>query len=460
MKKIAIFFMLALLCVSLCACNKEDLSITTNTNSSRSSQLVSLSTTTSKNSTSMKNKGSTSKKKTVNKESSSKTATISKENSFSSKEESSSSEKEDFSYLYPYEELQCRTIPYYSWQAVQINNISTGIKLELQLPKDWSLSKSGADSLHISRSGQNIGIITSDQLPEPEDDYDLHLSTLGNTEASTLITQYTQNDKTEFYHNFEFSTTVKGEIYKTSMRVNYTELDQTSAYKITDNILAFSKENFFVDPAEINGSKRILILGNSFISSSKIGGFLGDMLNTSHNGYTVEAVSIGMAQVTTFIKRQDILDSIAKGKFCYLYMCGFYSYESVAAVETIKNICESSNTQLVIFPAHNENLAMINLAIENYDDIPVLNWKNEVNALINGGVNYNDFCVNDSHKHSTPLAGYVGAHMIYRTLFKTTPPVLTYNAPLSEDFVKLKLEDYISSGGKITNKNLTVFEIE
>ena len=103
---------------------------------------------------------------------------------------------------------------------------------------------------------------------------------------------------------------------------------------------------------------------------------------------------------------------------------------------------------------------MINLAIENYDDIPVLNWKNEVNALINGGVNYNDFCVNDSHKHSTPLAGYVGAHMIYRTLFKTTPPVLTYNAPLSEDFVKLKLEDYISSGGKITNKNLTVFEIE
>lgn len=458
MKKILAFLIVAILLISICGCKTEKDTVSADENSElTSNEICSTPVTTSKNSTSKKTKNSTSKKQTHKEENS---LEVTSKESSSSKEQQSTSQEEDSGFLYPYEELECRIIPYYAWQTVQINNTSVGVDLQLQLPDDWVLSQSNANTINISRSGKRIGVITSDELEAPEDDFDLYIGNLGNTQTSTLITQHNQNNETVYSHSFEICSTSGEKEYKINMRVDYTELDPISVKKIADEVIVVARDNCFVNLENTNGSKQVLILGNSFISTSKIGLFLSDMLNTANNDYSVNAVSIGMAGVITFANREEILNEISSGKYCYVFICGLYSTQSVDAVQTIKNICEGSNTQLILFPAHNENATMINLAVNNYSDLPILNWKNEVDALINSGVSYNDFCVNDAHQHSTPLAGYVGAHMIYRTLFKENPPTLTYNAPLSEDFVKMKLGNYISSGGEITNKNLQIFEIQ
>ena len=68
-----------------------------------------------------------------------------------------------------------------------------------------------------------------------------------------------------------------------------------------------------------------------------------------------------------------------------------------------------------------------------------LSWKEEIDALISGGVRYDDMCMNDMHQHSTPLAGYVGAHLIYRNLFDKIPLELGDGAPLYENRSRRKI---------------------
>ena len=53
----------------------------------------------------------------------------------------------------------------------------------------------------------------------------------------------------------------------------------------------------------------------------------------------------------------------------------------------------------------------------------MLDWKAEVDALIESGIDRWSFCINDEHQHSTELAGVVGAHMIYRAIYGEIPSV-------------------------------------
>jgi hypothetical protein len=50
-----------------------------------------------------------------------------------------------------------------------------------------------------------------------------------------------------------------------------------------------------------------------------------------------------------------------------------------------------------------------------------LNWKGELEGLIKRGVDIWDLCISDAYNHSRPLAGYVGAHMIYRAIYNELP---------------------------------------
>jgi hypothetical protein len=75
---------------------------------------------------------------------------------------------------------------------------------------------------------------------------------------------------------------------------------------------------------------------------------------------------------------------------------------------------------LVVLPAHNENQASAEKSAKTCD-LPLINWKAELDELISSGVDKFDLCVNDSYYHSTPLAGYVGAHMIYRAIYGEAP---------------------------------------
>ncbi len=357
-----------------------------------------------------------------------------------------------------YRDLKCREIPYDLWETVQIENTQSKIKLQLDLPDDWSITKVNKTTLNIMRSGKKIGIITSGKLPSYIEDFYTVCNTVGNTEASMQIARYKENKKDVFYRNFIFSTNLNGTTHKINLHIKYTELDDYAADDIMQNFEVTQPSKTILDPSETNGSKQILILGNSFIRTSEIGSFLNDMLKSTKDEYSAIAVSRGMAHVEDYANDTDICNSIRQGNFSYVFICGFYSSEGTDALYTLKNVCNASNTQLVIFPAHNENIVNVQKAIDEHIDTAVLSWKNEINALIDGGVSYDDFCIDDAHQHSTPLAGYVGAHMIYRSIFKTTPPALSNYAPLTNEYVNTKLKKYIDNGGKVEN-NIKIYEI-
>ena len=76
----------------------------------------------------------------------------------------------------------------------------------------------------------------------------------------------------------------------------------------------------------------------------------------------------------------------------------------------------------------------------------------------NKNISYDSFCINDEHKHSTSLAGYVGASMIYRSLFNEFPQELKY-APLTMDEVSSQLGDYVYEGLKIKEDEINVYII-
>lgn len=252
-----------------------------------------------------------------------------------------------------------------------------------------------------------------------------------------------------------FRITVKYTVYVT---VDYNELDEKSCREFIRKLTLVPQKKVFIHPSEGNGSNKILILGNSFVATSEVGEFLNDMLRTSGLRYYADPIAIGMANVTTFENYPDICDSMANGEYCYVFLCGLYSDEAVRAVQTMKNYCELSDTKLILFPAHNESANSIRKATDAYADLIMLNWKGEIDALLERGAEYSDYCVDDYHKHSKPLAGYVGAHMIYRSLFTNQPPPLTAAAPLTERYVNSKLEDYIESGGVIPGYNDQVEE--
>lgn len=191
---------------------------------------------------------------------------------------------------------------------------------------------------------------------------------------------------------------------------------------------------------QVNDSKTILILGNSFVGSSQIGAFLNDILTQRNTSMTCQAISRGYATVQTYTSDTALMESIAAGEYCYVFQCGFYTYPDATALQKMVTACKESNTGLVIFPAHNEQTGVINIAT----GVPILNWKNEINAIIDRGVAYEEFCMNDAHQHSTPLAGYVGAALIYQAIFKDVPPVLS-QAPLTTQEVEQILGFYANT---------------
>lgn len=347
-----------------------------------------------------------------------------------------------------YEELSCRIVSSSDWRTVSIKDNVTGMSLRVEIPNDWYLSKSGKSTLNIVRAGKNIGVITTTTLPKPNTTYEESDSFRVNIDAHMRIEKHTENGADTYYRSYQFVCYEDKQSFTLNMRVPYTELDTSAAETIMDTSTTILKANPFVDLSKTNGSKEILILGNSFISTSKIGSFLNDMLCSQNSEYHANAVSIGMASVTTFASDAEICNSIASGQYCYVFICGFYSATAITQLWKISDVCAASQTPLVIFPAHNESRTFIDSAVRIHRGLCFLDWKGEIDSLIESGVSYNDFCVNDYHKHSTPLAGYVGAHMIYRTLFGD-PPALTANAPLTNQYVSSKLGDYVTTGGVI-----------
>lgn len=201
-----------------------------------------------------------------------------------------------------------------------------------------------------------------------------------------------------------------------------------------------------------NGKKNIAILGNSFLYNeySGIGIILNDMMTQSKRSCTAATISLGGATITTYATSTDAvvkacMNKIKSGSYGIVFMCGLYDDCDVENLQTIYDACKSSNTQLVIFPAHNENSPQLENALLQYPDLPCINWRDELDALIEAGVNRRDLCEKDTHSHSKALAGYVGAKMIYKSLFGEEPPALSKNCyVISQATVDQKLSGIIA----------------
>ena len=267
------------------------------------------------------------------------------------------------------------------------------------------------------------------------------------------IHEVNSGDQTEYQRVIAFSYTADTQIKRVTLIVDYAELSKGAAGKIAESSSIVNTDKVISGEFTLkNPSKTVAVLGNSFVGSSRIGEFLNQMFAASQSGYNAFPVARGYANVGTYSNDEYFLSLIENGEFCAVFQCGFYSAGEVDNLRAIKKACEKSDTLLVIFPAHNEVDSVLSSARSQFPELPYVDWKGEINALIQNGVYYGQMCIDDSHQHTTPLGGYVGAHMIYRSLFGSVPPVISGISDCDYSYITLALGDYVYSleGAKTT----------
>ena len=127
-----------------------------------------------------------------------------------------------------------------------------------------------------------------------------------------------------------------------------------------------------------------------------------------------------------------------------MFICGLYSGDEILNLVNLKEACDKSETKMILFPAHNESRDVINTALKKHPDYEIIDWKNEIDNFIISGISKWEFCVNDQHLHSTYLAGYVGAHMIYRSIYGV--PQGKVSETITQKHVDSLLGDYKKTG--------------
>ena len=365
----------------------------------------------------------------------------------SQKPNQSSSEKE-IPKAPDYSGISCRSVGGFDWKAVKIKNMQKTLAFDFKIPSDWELSPNGDKTYNIIRSGKVIGTVSTTEPQKPNEDFEYS----SETDLDAMITKTRQIDwcyqdgTGSFYKTFTFYDYPQTVYYKLYFRINYSELDKASAdYFYNSAASASTIGDAPIPPLPQNSSsKEILILGNSFIGSSHIGLILNDMLDEAKSEYNVKTVSIGGAYTGTFFENKTLMNEIKSGKYCYVFQCGLYSSKAVSTFAPLKEVYDEAGVPVVFFPAHNENAASIDSALQQYYDVPILNWKGELDALIKSGISRDILCQNDYYGHSKPIAGYVGAHMIFRTLFGKMPTDNT--SSVGKDEVRSVLGSYADTG--------------
>jgi len=158
----------------------------------------------------------------------------------------------------------------------------------------------------------------------------------------------------------------------------------------------------------------------------------------------MDAQSRGYASISTYANDAALLKRIENGEWSAVFLCGFYGRDETS-VGVIKNACNKSGTQLIIFPAHNESDAMLGVSTGPHPELLKINWKREIDLLIKEGRSKWDFCIDDAHSHSTELAGYVGAMMIWRAIWGEMPDATLTSGVIDQVWADSILGDYLES---------------
>ena len=306
------------------------------------------------------------------------------------------------------------------FQQVLFSLRNTAFSLELPLPAEWEIKEEDGE-LALLRDGLPVGTVTTKSANEPW----RTVNTM-DREANGIRVQYHIErclvaDTPTFRYRLVFSPLAEEDAANAiTLIMRYEEIGQGAVYRL----LTLSKKSvglgFGILPQAKGGN--ILILGNSFIGTSEIGNTLTTMLRQNDKGGTVTALSRGYATTSTYAYDNALLSRIRSGLYDAVFLCGFYDISEIGLVENILNACNRGGAALAFFPAHNESPSHVLAALDLYPSLPIIDWCGELNALISlKGVSRSLFCIDDAHQHSTPLAGYVGAHMIYRAIYGEVP---------------------------------------
>ncbi len=340
-----------------------------------------------------------------------------------------------------YGDIACTPIAGFEQVSFAIQNSSA--LFNVFIPEDWQLKKSNT-GYDIVKNAKTIGRVTaSANAYSPNKAVNAFHSQI--TSQNVKITHSIDRvNATSFTRTLCYNGDDNLNKYKKLiLTVNYEELDAAAVYKMMNEAqkaTSFTEKNLGVLQIEDNRN-RILILGNSFIGTSQIGNILQKMCGSR---VTVDAISRGYARVGTYTSDVSVMQSIWDGEYSAVFVCGFFSPTEVAQFEDMVSVCELSDTKLAIFPAHNENRNIIEDAVALYPNATLIDWKGEIDHLIQTGVDYYSFCINDAHQHSTPLAGYVGAHMIYRAILGKIPTATSFDSILPWELDLLG--DYVTTG--------------
>ena len=346
-----------------------------------------------------------------------------------------------------YKEIKCRTPKDYAQFFLGVEGDTSS--LGAVLPDDWKFSRASASTYLIKRDGNTIGKAVVGATGE-SDAWSIiksTKSTYSNPELTVYLEKSGTGDSLSFRYRLHYLFNIDGKQRELAITVDYAELSSAAEQKIR---LFSTIKDFATDPrlgilADTPFERGILIIGNSFINTSKIGTTLTEMLKNGGKDVEVTAISRGYAHVDTYTNDPYIMDSITRGDFGIVFVCGFYDYDQPWHLSFLKNACAKSGTAVVVFPAHNEPRSVLSIALEENPDLICLDWKAEIDALIKQGVNKWHFCYDDEHLHSTPLGGYVGAHMIYRALYGEMPRGKVSEA-VPMEHVKAVLGSYATSG--------------
>lgn len=345
----------------------------------------------------------------------------------------------------PYWELECRTI---KERADFHFDLGSHYDISLSFSKDWKLEKSSdGTSFDIIREGKSIGKLAKGNLASDDWKEEKTVSRTIDPTLSTkrIIEKKGEGSEAEYRYRFEYTCTPTATPVALSLCLNYVELDANAAdrlYKspkisapttVNDGMLSNVKDGNY------------LILGNSFIGSSNIGELLSDMFSLNNKNVSFNAVSRGYAQVGTYTSDAAMMSSIESGQYDAVFICGFYANAEATNLVKLETACKKSNTELIIFPAHNEFEEPIKLARNKCPDLKFLNWKGELDMLIASGVDKWALCVNDEHLHSTEYAGLIGAHMIYRAIYGEIPTIDGMYS-INVDSAKSLFGEYLTSG--------------
>ena len=336
-----------------------------------------------------------------------------------------------------------------NWSGKLLSFGDDALSLVLSIPSDWTFVKLLGDSWRIYCDGTTVGQVS---VSAPIDV--LRTLPVGSIENDIMkgecrVVRVLTEDSVDFRRVFSFTYGDGDAERVVYMDIGYVDLDDEGCLKILEETTVITR-NASVGTLShfLEKPKSILILGNSFVRTSKVGLFLEDMIQSGDEGYEVVPVSVSSACVRVFtdVEPTKYLEPVRAGQYSVVFQCGFYHNDDISTFVPMIEACAASGTQLVFFPAYNENRSVLQSLFRKYPSITVVDWKQEVTDMIQAGVDKWDMCQDDAWLHSKPLAGYVGAHMIYRALFETLPPDLTSEAPLSMSEIRKKLGDYPDTG--------------